>query len=162
MSHLNAWRIAGAVMIVLALVNFAAQFAIFPTRGDEVVPPNAENSQDFTESTAAPIQDNIIQNIGGLTSPTGISVIVISMIFLAVASGLLRGKPWGVAAQLALGADITFKLINIVSMLAVGSTLIEMFPAVIIIIIEAAVIFLLFKYRATDAAGFDTRRGTPA
>jgi hypothetical protein len=159
MSHLNAWRLVGAVMIILALVNFAAQFAVIPTRGDEPVTPYDDMSSD---TAATPLQETLIGNIGGLTSPTGIAVVVISMVFLAVAFGLIAGKPWGVAAQLALGSDITFKVINIISQLSIGNTLADMLPAIFIIAIEVFLIYLLFHYRVTDAVTFDNKRGTPA
>ena len=51
MSHKTAWRVVGVIMVVLALVNIAAQFAIFPTRGDELVAVNEEDEYAGTTTT---------------------------------------------------------------------------------------------------------------
>ncbi len=157
MTRTTVWRGVAIVMILIALLNLAAQFAVYVPGDETAVTPYDETRNEAVE----PARDALIEDVGGLTSTTGLAVTVISMIFFVVAGGLLLGKPWGLPAQLALGTDITFKALNIISQLTIGDTLLDVLPAIFLIVIESALIYVLFRYRVTEAVSFNTKRGTP-
>jgi hypothetical protein len=143
MRNTNLTKIAAVIMIFLAMLNFAASFAIFAPGGPQpVLPPEAE-------AELSPAQGSLIQDVGGTTSPTGIAVFVISLIFVLVAVGLLSGRGWRLGAMMALGADITFKIINIVVQLLVGNPTFGTLPAIAIVIVEIILIGMLWSDRRT-------------
>lgn len=135
--------LAGAI-IVLALINLVAIFAIFDEPPTPT--PTTEDTTIAPEEADDSVQGELIEDVGGLTSPTGIASLVTSVILIGLSIGLAFDRPWEFGLMFFLGADATFKLVNLISQLAIGKPLSDVLPSALLFALDAALIAGLFQH----------------
>jgi uncharacterized membrane protein len=141
--HRTMTMIAAVLLVVLAALNLISALTAVNPGSSELTQP-AEQVDEGVANDAA-LEDELVEDIGGLTSNTGIAVIVISLLMIVIAVGLFTGRGWQLGGMLALGADISFKLLNIIAQLAIGDPITDYWLPIAFILVEAVAIGLLFR-----------------
>jgi hypothetical protein len=142
-NHRTLTMIAAVMLVSLAALNLYSALLPINPGSSELTQPADQVEEGVEASTA--LEDEMIEDIGGLTSNTGIAVIAISLIMFVIAVGLFTGRNWQLGAMMALGADITFKLLNIIAQLVIGEPITDYLLAIVVILIECVAIGLLFR-----------------
>jgi hypothetical protein len=134
--------IVGIMMILLAVLNVAATFAVFEVGG----PQNAQ--PDELGAEAPTVQSEVVQDLGGMTSPMGMATLFLTGAIAAIGIALLLGRAWEMFGMLALGADATLKVINIISQLATGNNLLDasVVPLAVIVVEVIGIALLFFAW----------------
>lgn len=141
--HRSTTMIAAFIMVLLVGLNLASALLPINPGSGELTQPVEQIDEGVP--AANELEEDLIEGVGGLTTNTGIAVITVSLIMFMIAIGLFTGRGWQMGAMLALGADISFKLVNIIAQLAIGEGLGDVWLSVVVIVVEAAAIGLLFR-----------------
>ncbi len=132
-------NLVAVVMLILAVVNFISVFAVVEAPD---TPPVPAAEADEVEPEA---ETELIRGVGGLTSPAGLGVLFTSIGLAGMGVGLLMNRRWEVGAMFFLGADIFFKILNIISQLTIlDFTNPNILLAIGLMIVEGILIVLLF------------------
>jgi len=132
--------------IVRLIVGFVLFSIVFMNAFAFIATPStvlAETPEGVAESAVAGIE--MIRPIGSLATPTGLGIAVVTMVLLALAFGLLNARNWEVGAMFFLGADITLKLVNVISVIATGDALVNTLLTLGIVAVEAGLILALYR-----------------
>lgn len=133
-------NLVAVVMLILAVVNLVSVFAVVEAPDTPPVPA-AE-----AEEVESPAETELIRGVGGLTTPAGLGVLFTSIGLAGMAIGLLMNRRWEVGAMFFLGADIFFKILNIISQLTILEfTDPNILLAIGLIVVESILIVLLFN-----------------
>jgi hypothetical protein len=118
----SVYRAVGLFMIVLAMINFGIQFSIFSFSGG---PPSDVQNEEIgvDEGLANTPDEEAAQDIGGLSTPTGLLTLVHAPVLLIIGIMLLMLRRWEMFAIIALVIDALVKGGNILSQLAIGNNL---------------------------------------
>lgn len=131
-----------AAIIVLSLINIAGLVATFNVPLDQT--DDVEDPFLAPDESGNNVRDVLVEDVGGLTSPTGLATLV-STIFLVILSiGLAFNRPWELALMFFLGADASFKLLNLISQLTTGKSLVDTLPSLALIGLDIALILGVF------------------
>jgi uncharacterized membrane protein len=142
-NHRTFTIIAAFMLVSLAALNLYSALLPINPGSSELTQP-AEQVEDGVEANTV-LEDEMIEDVGGLTSNTGIAVIVISLIMFVIAVGLFTGRNWQLGGMMALGADISFKLLNIIAQLVIGDPITDFWLPILVILVECIAIGLLFR-----------------
>jgi hypothetical protein len=130
------------VFIGVTAVNAAAQLAILSGG------PGDREGQVVESQEAETVENELDEDIGGMTQVTSIPVGAVTLAMAAISVGLLMGRRWALTgAIVALGFDMVLKAINIVVELTAGSTFSDLLPAIAMIMVEGVLLFGFNHYR---------------
>lgn len=142
-------------MIVVSLVLFSL---VFINLFAALATPPAVSAADGESAISPLFGAEMIRTIGGLNTPVGLGVMVVSAVFIMLGFGLWNERPWEVAAMFFLGADITLKIVNITAMLATGGAPADSLLALGVILVEMGLIGVLYRrYVANRTMNYATR-----
>ncbi|MCU0499291.1 MAG: hypothetical protein MUF87_18210 [Anaerolineae bacterium] len=161
MTRLSLARIAAVIMLGIVALNIIAAFAVFRPGEERAIAPNAENQPDV--GAVDPVRDELIEDVGGLTAPTGLANLIASALTFIAAIGLLFGQRWELGAMLALGTHSTFRLLNIFFQTGIGDSLADTLPAILLLAVEGTTIVILYLAwrRSPERAASPYNRATP-
>lgn len=130
--------LAAAVIVIVILINIFSVLAVIPGAN---IPPLDAPAADEVDS---PVQAELVDT-AGLTTPGGLGVFLSSLFLAVISYGLFRNRPWEAMAMLFLGADIFFKVLNIISHFAtLGFNHPNILLSIVMIVVESALIVMLF------------------
>lgn len=131
--------IVAIIMLVIAAINLASVFSVIEAPNAPPVPA------DEAPNVEAPVEAELIRGVGGLTSPAGLGVLFTTLGLGVTAVGLLTRRPWEMGAMFFLGADIFFKLLNVISQLTIlAFSNLNIILGIALMLIESALILTLF------------------
>lgn len=133
-----------AAIIVLSLINIAGLVATFNTPLDQA--DNVEDPLLSPDEAGDDVRDELVEDVGGLTSPTGLATLVSTIFLIGLTIGLAFGRPWELGAMFFLGADASFKLLNLISQLTTGKSLGDTLPSILLIGLDIALILGVFGH----------------
>ncbi len=132
-------NVVAVVILIIVVINFVSVFAVIEAPD---VPPIPADEAGQTQPEA---EAELIRGVGGLTTPAGLGVLFTTLGLAGMGVGLLLNRRWEVGAMFFLGADIFFKILNIISQF----TILEfadpnILLALGLIIVESVLIVVLF------------------
>jgi len=142
--------IVAIVVIILGILNLFGVFTPIQYTNNEIVTPN-----EFEEELP-PAETELAQNVGGISSVTGLAVLAVSIAMIGISLGILGNQPWEKILMMVLIIDMLLKSINIViQMMMVNNPSLENYLlALAIMAVEAVIVVstILFKgyYRELD------------
>lgn len=131
-----------ASIIVLSLINAAGLAATFNTPLSQS--DNVEDPLLAPDESGDDVRDELVEDVGGLTSPTGLATLVSTIFLIILSIGLAFSRPWELGLMFFLGADASFKLVNLVSQLTTGKSLGDTLPSMFLIGLDLALILAVF------------------
>jgi hypothetical protein len=149
------YRVVGALTILIAIMNIVSFLVVFKPGGPR--PQNVNSSEQPNDAAAT----EVVQDVGGINSPTGNLTLLVTGVMLVIGVFLLRARPVEVLGIVVLAIDLVLKFANIISQLATGDNLLDAaFLPVVLMVIDAVGIFLLYREwhkRRGDTAETDGR-----
>jgi len=134
---------ASVLMMIIIVGNVAAAF-LSPELRDE------GGMDQFDE----PLFGEMLWEVAGVSSPGGLGALAASFFMALTVYGLLRGSPWEMAAMFFVGAELTFKVVNMIGNILQGDPITHSLIAFIMLVVETVIIFLLFfAYRDRTREG---------
>lgn len=100
--------VVAIVVIVLGIINLAGVFAPVQSETNEIATP------DEFEEELPPAESELAEDVGGISSVTGIAVLAVGIAMIGIGIGLLGNQPWDKTLLIVLVIDIFLKSINIV------------------------------------------------
>ncbi|MDX1991682.1 MAG: hypothetical protein SF029_04810 [bacterium] len=129
---------------IVAALNLAALFSVFDTTGAD------PEDIDQTEGSAAPstVDQELAEDVGGLSQVTGIPNGLLALVMAGLVVALLFRVPWAVmASMIALAFDAILKAIIILTELASGTPITDLWLSIVIIVVDVLAIYLFNQSR---------------
>ena len=135
-------RLLALVFSALVILNLAASAAPIMT-DEEGLDQLGQGSEPMTETVAS----FLVENLGGLTTVTGILVFLLTLAMIVIAYGLFAIKDWApTAAIYALSTDIGLKILWILLEWVADTPITDLLLAYGVVLIEGVLIAALRYY----------------